>query len=732
MKLDYKSLTFEELSKLMDESGRNYDREKIEKAYKLAYKAHDGQLRSSGEPYICHPVTVAGLLVNLGMDTDAIVAAMLHDVVEDTDYELKDIEKEFGSDVAKLVDGVTKLSNLPYVSTEVAQAENLRKMLIAMNDDIRVIIIKLADRLHNMNTLQYLKEQKRRDKSLETLEVYAPIAHRLGIRALKDELEDLAIKHLDPVAYKDIEAALLAKKDERQKFLDDIKAKIKDRLSDQYPSAYVDGRVKSIHGIYRKMYMQDRSFDEIYDIYAVRIIVDTVADCYNILGIMHDMFSPIPGRFKDYISTPKSNNYQSLHTTVISRQKVAFEIQIRTWEMHRTAEYGIAAHWKYKLGIEKEKDTAMQQHLEWIKTMLENDKESGDVKEIVNTIKTDLASEDVFAVTPRGDVKSLPVDSTVIDFAYAIHSAVGNKMVGAKVNGRIVPIDYKIQTGDVIEILTTSNENHGPSRDWLKIVKTGQARSKIRSWFKKERRAENITEGKAELEKEFHRSNIRLQGDEQVEFLENIAKKNHCNSVEDFYATIGYGGINLPNIMPRIKEEYLKIERAKTPQDLLEIAPAEIIKTKVNNGIVVEGVDNCLTKISRCCNPIPGDEIVGYITRGHGVSIHERHCSNVPEDLENCEEPNRWLKAYWSDSRATTFKTSLKIVTINQRGMLADVSTLLSNLHVSIINMMARPIKNGMGEIVVTFNVENSEHLKTVISKIDALRGVESVERTNG
>ena len=489
--------SYEELKALLLASDRDFDMEKIDKAYQFALESHGDQKRRSGVPYILHPVSVAYILVELGMDTESIVASLLHDVVEDTPVGLEEIKKLFGIEVANLTDGVTKLGRIPYSSREEQQAENLRKMLIAMADDIRVIIIKLADRLHNMRTIEFMPDQKRRDKALETMEVYAPIAHRLGIRALKEEMEDISLRYLDPIGYHEIESALAMKSGEREEFINKIKKQIYDRVSSVIPNVHLEGRVKSINGIYRKVFVQGKSMEEIYDIYAVRVIVDSLNDCYNVLGMIHDMYRPIPNRFKDYISTPKPNLYQSLHTTVLGKEGVPFEVQIRTWEMHHTAEYGIAAHWKYKLGLTK--SDSFEQRLMWVRQMLENQQDTVDSTELVRTSKTDLAPEEVFVFTPKGDVISLPIGSTVIDFAYAIHSAVGNRMIGAKVDGRIVPIDYKVKTGEIIDVLTTKEESHGPSRDWLKIVKTSEARNKIRQWFKKEKREENIIEGKAEV-----------------------------------------------------------------------------------------------------------------------------------------------------------------------------------------------------------------------------------------
>lgn len=721
--------TMENLEEQIRESGNNYDLDAIRRAYEFAKKAHDGQMRRSGQPYIIHPVCVAGILVELGMDTDSLIAAMLHDVVEDTPVELEDIRRGFGAGIARLVDGVTKLSKIPYVSREEQQAENIRKMLIAMDEDIRVIIIKLADRLHNMRTLDSLSEQKQRDIALETLEVFAPIAHRLGIRALKEELEDLAIKHLDPIAYREIEDALLIRKAEREQFLEEIKNRVRERLQGILEHPYVEGRVKSVHGIYRKMFMQGKDFEEIYDIYAVRVIVDTVAECYNVLGIMHDMFNPIPGRFKDYISTPKPNNYQSLHTTVISHEGIPFEIQIRTWEMHHTAEYGIAAHWKYKLGL-NERGDSFEHRLAWIRRLLENQSDTDDVEEIVRTIKTDLAPEEVFAITPRGKVITLPSGSTVIDFAYAIHTAVGNKMVGAKVDGRIVPIDYVLKTGEVVEILTSSVQGKGPSKDWLKIVKTSEARNKIRSWYKKEKRPENIAEGRAEIERELARNNIRLSTEETERLLQPIAARQHCASVEDLYATIGYGGLRISKLMNSIKEEYGKIAHVQEAKQVVQFE--EPRATKSSEGVVIEGIDNCLIKLARCCNPIPGDPIIGYITRGHGVSVHKRSCSNVPQDTAHSEEPERWISARWDSAVKETFKSTLQILAIDREALLADLTIQLASMHVMIHNVNARELKGGNCQITITLSIQSLEHLKSIAAKLSKVEGVIQVERSAG
>lgn len=716
---------YEELRQLLVTIFSPEDVEQIDKAFKIADRAHEGQLRCSGQPYVIHPILVAKIVAELGMDKESVIAALLHDVVEDTDLTLEDVTEKFGKSVASLVDGVTKLGKVPLSTREEVQAENVRKMLLAMSEDIRVIIIKLADRLHNMRTLEFMPPQKQRDKALETLEIYAPIAHRLGIRAVKEELEDLAIKHLDPVGYAEIEKSLEVRGKSRRDYLDEIKGRIEERVCKSVKDAHIDGRVKSIHGIYRKMYMQNKNFDEIYDVYAIRIIVDTVIDCYNCLGIIHDMFRPIPGRFKDYISTPKANMYQSLHTTVIGKEGIPFEVQIRTWEMHYTAEYGIAAHWKYKLGISGTQK--FEERLSWIRQLLESQKDTEDVEEIVRTIKSDLVPEEVFVFTPKGDVISLPTGATVIDFAYAIHSAVGNRMIGAKVDGRIVPIDYKVKTGEIVEVLTSSQQGKGPSRDWLKIVKTSEAKNKIRSWFKKEKREENIIEGKAELEREFKRNFIRLYDQELQSFLTKLAERQHCATLDDFYAAIGYGGISVIRMMPHIKEEYNKILKAKE-ESQIKIVPEK--KKKSSNGVIVEGIDNCLVKFSKCCNPLPGDEIIGFITRGHGVSIHNRNCTNVPRDIAAAAEPDRWIPAYWSNTVKEEFKATLLATCIDRVGLIADVSGQLANMHVMIHSLTTRELKDGRCTLLMTITVNGVEHLNSVIGRISKINGMLSVERS--
>lgn len=726
---------FEELMAALKESNRPYDFDMITQAYEYADKAHEGQMRQSGEPYITHPIAVARILVELGMDTETICAGLLHDVVEDTASTLDEIKKMFGADVALMVDGVTKLTKLSYSSKEQRQAENVRKMLLAMAKDVRVIIVKLADRLHNMRTGEYWKEYKRREKALETMEVYAPLADRLGIRSIKEELEDISLRFLDPIAYEEIERMLKLKKEERERFLDAIQEKIRERLNKEGMKFFLQSRVKSIYGIYRKVYMQGRNFDEIYDVYAVRVIVDTSYECYSVLGIMHDEFTPIPKRFKDYISTPKANMYQSLHTTVLDKEGgIPFEIQIRTWEMHYTAEYGIAAHWKYKAGIEK-KDK-LEERLAWVRQLLEVQQDSGDAQDIVRSIKSDIAPEECFVFTPKGDVINLPTGSTVIDFAYAIHSEVGNRMTGAKVDGRIVPLDFKLETGMIVEIITSKGPGNGPSRDWLKIVKTSEARTKIRAWFKKERREENIITGKEELEREFKRNLINVPENELEDFVLNLAKRQHINTLEDFYAAIGYGGVLLSRLMPRVKEEFQKTYRSAAEEEkkaaLLpqQTAAAGKKPGKPTSGVIVEGLDSCLVKFAKCCNPLPGDPIVGFITRGYGVSIHKQDCVNVINSP--AENEGRWVRAEWaSNVTSEKFKSTIDITSQPRDTLLADVTILLSNMHIPMHALVAKESKDHSVILIqVTVEVNGVDQLSYLLNSLRAIKGVEDVRRT--
>ena len=717
-----------ELKAKIAESGHTYQLEPIEKAFRVADKWHGSQRRISGEPYIMHPVAVAEILVELGMDTDSVVAALLHDVVEDTDMTLDGITKEFSPEIALLVDGVTKLGKIEFSTQEEEKAENIRKMLLAMSRDIRVIIIKLADRLHNLRTIWVRSDQKRREKSLETMEIYAPIAHRLGIRAIQEELEDISLRCLDPIAYGDIEEKLALQADDRRALTAKIKKQISDRLD--LPEFRIEARVKSIYGIYNKMYMQNKNFEEIYDIYAVRIIVPTINDCYNCLGVIHDMYTPIAGRFKDYISTPKANGYQSLHTTVIGRDSVPFEVQIRTFDMHHTAEYGVAAHWKYKEGVSG--NEKMDERLAWIRQLLEAQTESEDAEDILRTIKSDIAPEEVFIFTPKGDVINLPAGSNVIDFAYAIHSEVGNKMIGAQVDGRMVSFDYHVKTGEIVDILTTKSPDKGPSREWLKMVKTGEARNKIRAWFKKEKRDENVECGKAEVEREFRRAGFSLTPAQYEEFLLMVAKRQHCDTLADFYAAIGYGGIMFSRLMPRIKDDYARLyhtepEHTNTVVDVVE-------ETRHHNapnsdGIIVEGIDDCLVKFSKCCNPVPGDEIVGFITRGHGVSVHKKDCVNVRAMDEATRA--RLIPVRWDTGAGVQFKSVLELVTIDRPNILADLSVTLSNMRIPIHALNAREMKNTHVNITMTVTTEGLEHLKSIMEKLRKVPGVISVTRSN-
>ena len=724
-----KVYTIDDLMQAIKESGRSYDTDRIMAAYQVAKEAHKDQRRRSGEPYISHPVAVAIILVGLGMDTETLVAALLHDVVEDTATTGESIEKQFGEDVALMVNGVTKLGQVPFSTREEQQAENVRKMLLAMAQDVRVIIIKLADRLHNMRTLESMPPQKQRDKSLETMEVYAPLAHRLGLKLVKEELEDTALRFLDPAAYSEIESQLILRKDERDKFLSMIRERLTERLNAEGMHFYLESRVKSIYGIYRKVYIQGRDFDEIFDVYALRVIVDTVNECYNVLGVVHDMFRPIPNRFKDYISTPKANMYQSLHTTVLDKEGIPFEIQIRTWDMHYIAEYGVAAHWKYKAGLSG-KDS-LEEKLAWVRQLLEAQQESDDVEDIVRTIKTDIAPEEVFVFTPKGDVISLPSGSTIIDFAYAIHSAVGNRMMGAKVDGRIMPIDTVVKTGMIIEIITGNTK--GPNRDWLKVVKTSEARNKIRAWFKKEKREENIAAGREELEKEFRRSSISLTEQQEEEFLAYLAEKQQMKNVDDFLAAIGYGGISLAKIAPRIKTDYVKMFRTSEAEKAAQVLPKLVQKkSKVSSGVIVEGLDSCLVKFAQCCNPLPGDEIIGFITRGSGVSIHKLDCPNVINSMKDPEQQSRWVAAEWADTtQREVFKSSIELLARDRGLLLAEVSITLNNMHVPLHALQARELKDGMTSVTLTLGTVNVEQLTNIMSNLRKIDGVVEVKRAN-
>ncbi len=718
--------TIEMLIEKLEDSDKSYDIAKIKAAYKLAEKAHEGVLRTSGDPYISHPVAVAYILLEkFSMDTDTLCAALLHDVVEDTDIGLDAIEKQFGEDVARLVDGVTKIGRVPLNTKEEQQAENIRKILIAMSKDIRVIIIKLADRLHNMRTLEARPPEKQRKTSLETMNFYAPIAHRLGISDVKEEMEDLSLRYLDPYGFKDIEEQLELHKDERDNFIERIKSMISERISDIVPPPIIEGRVKSIYSIYKKVYVKGKNFSEIYDIYAVRVILQSVIECYNVLGIIHDTFRPMPYRFKDYIAMPKANRYQSLHTTVIGREGIPFEVQIRTLEMHNTAQYGIAAHWKYKAGLSG--SVAGEKRFDWIRQLLEQQQEADDVEQLSEAIKVDLAPEDVYIFTPKGDVKELPVGSTVLDFAYAVHTQVGNKMTGAKVGGRMVPFDYVLSTGEIVDILTTNSETYGPNRNWIDIAKTNEAKAKIRAWFKRERREENIECGRLALEKEIRRNSI--SHDEAM--LLQIAYKHRLSSVDDLYAAIGYGGVQLSKVVTRLKEEQIKQQKLAQPQQVVDVEQtiSHFSKKAQKNGVIIDGIDDCEVKFAQCCNPLPGDDIMGYITRGYGVKVHKADCKNVELGL-NSENSERWIKAHWSDIQSSSFRVTIDVISEDRTALLADITTVISANHLPIYEINAHFLKNGNANILVTIEVSGTEQLKNIIARIEKVQGIISAERT--
>ena len=717
-------ITWEKLVEAIHASGKAYNMEMIEKAYDLANEAHKGVCRRSGEPYICHPLAVARLVLDLGMDTESIAAALLHDVVEDTPTTLDDLKAAFGEEVALLVDGVTKLTKIQFSNIEELQAENLRKMLLAMSRDVRVMIIKLCDRLHNMRTGDAWPEQKRRDKARETMEVYAPIANRLGILNVKEELEDRSLHYLDPVGYNEISKMLSERAGEE--FLAGVSGVIERRLEESgIEGATIKRRVKSIYGIYRKTIMQNKSFDEIYDIYAVRIILDTLAECYSTLGLIHDMYHPLPNRFKDYISTPKPNGYQSLHTTVIGHEGIPFEVQIRTRKMDEQAEYGVAAHWKYKEGLDGH--DKLDERLAWVSQLLENQRVSEDSGNLLHDLKSDLLPEEVFAFTPKGDVINLPAGATCIDFAYAIHSAVGNRMVGCKVNNRMVPIDHIVSTGEIIEVILGPADK-GPSRDWLKIVRTSEAKSKIRNWFKKMRREENIQEGRDTLARELRREMIFIPDDELDEFIGSCCRRLRQNNAEELYAAIGYGGITIANCLPKLKEEWQKRKSEEGKNE--QLAKVDLSKVHATDGVVVEGFDNTPIKFAKCCSPLPGDPIVGFITRGFGVSIHKQSCVNAIASMKDPANAPRWVKAYWADSVKDSYKAGLEIVALDRNELLRDVLSALADIRVPIYTMNARQVENNCAVVSLTIGINNTEHLNRVVARLSKVKDVLKVTRS--
>ena len=722
---------------VIEKNERNYDLEKIKRAFLYAKELHAGQFRLSGEPYVCHPVAVAEIVAQLGLDTDSICAALLHDTVEDCSDKtnLDILTKMFGKDVSMLVDGLTKIIQVQLADKEEAHIENIRKMLLAMNRDIRVIFIKLCDRLHNMRTLAAKKEDRQRAIALETMYIYAPLAHRLGIQKIKQELENISLFYLDPIGYEEVHSSIDNKYGQSRTFLEDAKNYIIEKLNENHIHFKLEGRVKSVYSLYRKMYTFNKAFDEIYDFYAVRIIVENELECYTALGLVHEMFKSIPGRFKDYISTPKPNLYRSLHTTVIGRSGIPFEVQIRTQQMHEEAEYGIAAHWKYKSG--EKSGQSIDEKLRWIAQLLESDENTRDPDEFIHSFKTDIFHDETFVFTPKGDVISLPQGSTTIDFAYAIHSAVGNKMTGAKINGVIVPIDRTPQNGDIIEIITQGSSK-GPSRDWLKIVKTGQARSKIRQWFKKEKRAENIEMGKNEVERELRRINKNVTDAQIEEVILTAARRVGIQTTDDFYNTLGFGGLSLQRFIPKIKEELEKMcaadEAPMTQQDeLSQVKLTTISKKKTSQGgIVIEGEGGYQVKFAKCCNPLPGDDIIGFITRGFGVSIHKLDCQNVAESRKNEENLARWVNAAWEKSEfnsSDSYEASLQIITEDGIGVIASISMALADMRVSISSINTQTLKNGTVAINLSIGCRNTSHFESIVSRLRSLKSVINVAR---
>lgn len=727
---------FATLEEKIKNSGVEMDMGRIRAAYDMARLAHSGQLRRDGSPYVTHCVAAADISVDMGLDEDSVVAALLHDVIEDTQLTHHDIARQFGEPVANIVEGVTKLTRVQYTSKEDEQMENLRKMLMAMAKDIRVILIKIADRLHNMRTMAYQTEEKQRIKSLETMEIYAPIAHRLGMQRAKWELEDLALMYLDPTGYNEIMQTLQERMPTLEAFMNDVEGQIKRRLEEEGMHASVYSRIKHIYSIYRKMYAQKLDINGIFDLCAFRVIVDTIPDCYNVLGIIHDMFKPVPGRFKDYISTPKPNMYQSVHTTVIGSQGIPFEVQIRTWEMHRTAEYGIAAHWKYKIGDSGVK-TGDEEKFAWVRRLLESQQES-DATDFFHNLKIDMFADEVFVFSPKGDVINLPAGATPIDFAYSIHSAVGNSMVGASVNGRIVTFDHVLQNGDIVEVRTAKNAP-GPSRDWLNIAKSGSARTKIKQWFKKERREENIARGKEMFEAELRNKGLRMDDITGEDILPQLLKKVSYTSLDEMYAAIGYGGMAATRAVNRIKDELARQQHAVDKRTVLDkVTEAaerrEQMAKKVGkpvHGILVEGLDNCLIKFSRCCTPVPGDDIIGYITRGQGVSIHRTDCENAKRRAERPEDEGRWINVSWADEIHESYTTTLTVVSRERGGLVMDIATVMNALNTKVRSINARDTGD-KSIVVITLETKGLDELKSVINRIQGVSGVVEVNRNGG
>ncbi|MBO7762798.1 MAG: bifunctional (p)ppGpp synthetase/guanosine-3',5'-bis(diphosphate) 3'-pyrophosphohydrolase [Clostridia bacterium] len=732
---------YEEISGLLqklDGTKKQYDIEKIKEAFLYAKELHEGQMRQSGEPYISHPVAVATILAELELDTDSICAGLLHDTLEDcgakTCYE--DLRRRFGDDVALIVEGVTKIISVRLEDKEEAHIENIRKMLLAMSKDIRVIFVKLCDRLHNMRTLDAKSDEKRRTISLETMYIYAPLAHRLGMQRIKQELEDISLRYLDPIGYGEISGEIERRYGKTHDLIEGARREIVEKLTENHIACTMEGRVKSVYSLYRKIYTQNREFDDIYDFYAVRVIVGTELECYTVLGLVHELFRSVPGRFKDYISTPKANLYRSLHTTVVGHDGVPFEVQIRTTEMHHVAEYGIAAHWKYKSG-EKSREE-IDEKLRWISQLIESDESSRDPDDFMHAFKTDIFHDETFVFTPRGDVISLPRGATVIDFAYAIHSAVGNKMTGAKINGSIVPIDRVPQNGDIVEILTSS-ATKGPSRDWLKIVKTSSAKGKIRQWFKKEKRAENIVLGREELERELRRYGRPFTEEDMEAIATRIAERVGIQGTEDFYNTIGFGGLTVSHIAGKLREEF---DRRLPPPATQEEKPALRVSDrprsfKKDSGVIVDGARGCLIKFAKCCNPLPGDEVIGFVTRGLGTSIHKCDCPNAVRGMRDDAMRARWVEAHWEDEFVShdnedLFEALIKVFIVDRIGILADISVALAEMRVTIMSVNTGVPSGGKGVMNLSIGCKNVSHFRSIISRLRKIDGVLDVVRGVG
>lgn len=721
---------------ILENTGKKYNIEKITKAYEYAKQLHEGQYRKSGEEYICHPVAVAEIVAGLELDTDSICAALLHDTLEDCSdkIDIEKIRKEFGTQVAELVDGLTKLVQIRIEDKEDAHMESLRKMFLAMAKDVRVIFIKLADRLHNMRTLNAQPENKRRTIALETMHVYAPLAHRLGMQRIKQELENLALSYLDPIGYKEVSADIERKFGENRDFINKTRKLIHEKMNENGIKCTLEGRVKSVYSIYKKMYNQNKSFDEIYDFYAIRIIVNTELECYTALGIIHEMFNSMPGRFKDYISIPKPNMYRSLHTTVIGRDGIPFEVQIRTWEMHQIAEYGIAAHWKYKSGDKGDGD--LDRKLEWIAKLIENESSTADPDEFIDALKIDIFQDETFVFTPKGDVITLPQNANCIDFAYHIHSAVGNRMIGAKVNGMIVPIDRKLNNGEIVEIITSS-ASKGPSRDWLKVARTSEARAKIRQWFKKEKRAENIEAGKNEIQTELRRiSSVRVTDEQFNEITGKVASRLGMNSPEDLFGMLGYGGISMTTVGSRLKEEFDRVVMPEPEVKITDVTQVQTVQRPRSShsygGVIVDGVEGCQVKFAKCCNPLPGDNIVGFITKGYGISVHKVDCPNVLNSIS--KENDRFVNVEWkevdeNDSKHAQYEALMQVVTEDRISMLADISTALADMKVSIIQINTQ--KRTGDEVVFNIAVacKNLAHFNSIMARLKSIKNVIAVER---